>query len=760
MKFSSRIILPLFLLLVLLFVRIYFLLESCLQFHNFEGLYRGFMAKELLDGSGFWSIFNNPYFPAEGGSVVTGYLAVVSFAIFGDSFFALILVPILFSLLMFAVFYLFLEKYFNRYTAIIFSFFFIFPPPQFFRFSLYAMGFHCEAALFSILGLFCFFEIFFNEVNYKAYSEKTHSRNLNLLFLVFGLISGFGTYFLYDYLIILLTIFLFWLFFDFRLFLRKYFYIFFLGFAFGFLPWIIYNATHRYQGSWNIRSSTLLEIIASKNVSQIFQSFWFIIAKQQPVYLEKELFFIIASLFLLVAFSVFKSIGNLASLQYQRHSSINKEFFFISYILIFVSAWSTLYLPVRNEELPLWLSGLTGRFFGLYPFLFVLIAIGINKFKPRRKDKRLFPNLIITVFFMLWFLRIGLFNLTCLISPESRKIDPRTIKGYSVRLSYRTDIKRQLTFLDSDINRILYASNYDSKLLFWANTTQMYRDSLFYTDSRLLAELKNNKQIEDHKKPCYYLLLGLNTGDCLADYNISEINGLVIKRIPERYKQFFYEGVALSLMNRSSKELLQRVDFIKCVPSEYRHYFLLELGRIIGIKGHDKVKIERLSHSVNKFSPLEVDYLYGSIVKTIVADVVLKNASSLPRDRPISILQSQVSLALRIFRQDHHFSVWYKKNSIEDKLGKYIDYELIGEWFRYVGLLDSERIKSKIKKATANNSIDKRTLYEGVGLSLGRLTFGNRELFSSLISTSIEASFMPYVYKGFEMSLMERYGKL
>jgi hypothetical protein len=76
-----------FLITTLLFTKFYALFNVGALYYNFERLYRGWMAKELLDGTGWRYIFNHPYFQAEGGSATISYIASLFFLIFGESFF-------------------------------------------------------------------------------------------------------------------------------------------------------------------------------------------------------------------------------------------------------------------------------------------------------------------------------------------------------------------------------------------------------------------------------------------------------------------------------------------------------------------------------------------------------------------------------------------------------------------------------------------------------------------------------------------------
>lgn len=745
-----------FLIIVLLFTRLYALFTVGRVFYQFEGLWRGWMAKELLDGAGWGSIFNNPFFSAEGGSVVTGYLAALFFSIFGDNFFSLTLVPIVFSLLILITFYLFLSRYFNRPTAIIFSFLFIFPPVEFFRYSLVALGYHFESVLFSILGLFCFFEIFFNESNYKIYLEK--SSKLSLLFMGFGLISGLGIYFFYTYLIMLLTIILFWFLFDKRFFLKRYFYIFLLGVIIGLLPWLIYNTLHNFaglniQGRW-----TPFEVIFSRNILQIFQAFVRIVTEKLPEFLGKNFYLTILFSFGLIIFlnlNSFRQILRSLLTPQAKYMHNMKELVFIGYVLVFISTWSILHMPSASKDAPP-LSELAGRLFHFYPFLFVLVALCFNRFLPLKKDKIYLLRMALVIAMAIWIIGIGFLDYSAVTS-VGNKIEPLKIKGYSVRLPYIHGEKNIVSFLDRDMARLREATNYDGRLWeFFANDIYFYS---LYADNGLLQELANDSQLEEAKKPYYYLLVGLNTGDFTEGYNILNLKKLIAQKVPLRYRHYLYEGIAISLMERRYRELMENIDFINKVPIEYRHYFLLELGRIIGVNLDDRRKRETLTHVTKQFSPHALEYIYQGILKSVIADTLLKVPQEPDTEKYLAELHSWVSRRLLVFLQDNNFSAWFKDNNIEDKIKKYVCYGLIESMFKEDTVYQEKEIKTKIKEVIAHNRMEQKTFYEGLGLSLGHFAFGNIHTFAKFINPSIiEGVYLPYIWNGYGMSLVERYG--
>lgn len=226
-----------FISLILLFlaVRLLVLLSSGSHAFEAEELYRGAIARELIQGLKipFWDYQADHY---SGGSLWVGLAAVPFFVLFGPSMFSLKLAPILFALGTLTVLIHFLKKHFGKLSAVLAGLFFIFSPPSFTQLSLVAMGFHSESILFSALLLYFFYEFLF---------EK---RALKTLFL-FAFISGLGFWFTHITFITFLGCMISWFLLDQKsLWKWKNLKILMLGGFLGLLPWFAYNATHHFEG--------------------------------------------------------------------------------------------------------------------------------------------------------------------------------------------------------------------------------------------------------------------------------------------------------------------------------------------------------------------------------------------------------------------------------------------------------------------------------------------------------------------------------
>lgn len=200
---------------------------------DWEELYRGTIAKEILSGlkMPLWDYQADVY---SGGSLVTGFLAAFLFKISGPSLFALKCVPLFFAAASLAVTFLFMKRFFGMRAACFAALFFIFCAPGFAQFSLIAMGYHSESVFFTALILFLF---------YRLWYGAPSSWNLPLC----GFVCGLSFWFTNITGITILTVLVSWFLLDRAGFFRGFFRFCFF-FALGMLPWLAYNLTHQWKG--------------------------------------------------------------------------------------------------------------------------------------------------------------------------------------------------------------------------------------------------------------------------------------------------------------------------------------------------------------------------------------------------------------------------------------------------------------------------------------------------------------------------------
>jgi hypothetical protein len=256
-RYGQLVILTLFYLLV----RLTILFVAIDKVHLDEELYRGNIAKELIEGPVF-PFFDYQRSEYEGGSLVNGVLAVPFFLLFGETLLSLKLVGLAIGVGLFILCYLFLDTFFGRRVAVWTSLLYILSPPFFTKLSISSFGGQDQISFFTMLAIFIFYQIFFIR------ARKT-------LFAFLGGVCGFGLFFSYSFLPTLLTIVFFWFIFDKKFFLKKDFLIFATAFVAGFSPWIFYNLTHNFQGFivcdrpvsyWFLRNNPLVFLVKIKNV--------------------------------------------------------------------------------------------------------------------------------------------------------------------------------------------------------------------------------------------------------------------------------------------------------------------------------------------------------------------------------------------------------------------------------------------------------------------------------------------------------------
>ncbi|RMF92454.1 MAG: hypothetical protein D6734_12220, partial [Candidatus Schekmanbacteria bacterium] len=237
------------LLAAFLIFRLLILFTSFDELYDSEELYRGAIANEIIEGRSL-PLLDYLYTDYEGGSLIIGICAVPFFFLFGKSYLSLKMATFLISALIFSLWYWIFNKYFNLYSAVVFSLLMLFPVPSLLKISLTSWGNHFESALFST------FIIFF--ILKAIYEDNTKRQNLYTAFA--GISFGFGTFFSYSLLPQAAAIFISLLLLRYRFLLKK-FYLLVLSSLIGFLPGIYFNLTHNFAG-FRIKGKSLNQIIA------------------------------------------------------------------------------------------------------------------------------------------------------------------------------------------------------------------------------------------------------------------------------------------------------------------------------------------------------------------------------------------------------------------------------------------------------------------------------------------------------------------
>lgn len=389
-----------------------------------EELYRGTIAYEMIHGPKIplWEYldYKVEYFP--GGTLAVSVLAVPFFLLFGYSYAALKLVGLLFALLTFIFWYVFLERFFNRKTAVICAALSIFCMPFYAKTSLITWGAHPESNFFTILSFFIFYSIFFAE-NMPSSLDAVYRKNFRL-FSLLGLVAGFALWFVQTYLVSLAFILLIWFIFDRRFFLRKPFYVFTAGFLLGISPGIFYSAFYK-EGIFAVSGSTLfseavrgtLNMLLFNFVPKLIRMLSFDLPKsflfEKFLFLEGEIlsylyYLIFAAGFFYLAWvnrksmaDLFKNIIYPITLKEVKVVpwAISRESLLLAYILFFsfcysLSIYSVSPGPWENHEV--WLDYIGYRYMiPVIPFILALTGIFLQKIANRKLLFRLLLFLLL-----------------------------------------------------------------------------------------------------------------------------------------------------------------------------------------------------------------------------------------------------------------------------------------------------------------------------------------------------------------------------
>ena len=346
----------------------------------------------------------------------TGTLLAISFMIFGISGYALKIIPILTSTAIVALAYLFLNKFFNKKTAIITSLLFIFAPFAYTIRTFIPYEDYKLSILLVFLIMYIFFNIFYN--NEKGYWN----------FVLLGLVSGFALSFYLVNFITILTFILLWFSFDKKFFIKKNFLIFLSVFLISLSPLIVYNFNHNFDKLDMINLYLKIDnsLVTHKSNLPMHSNLISLIAKDLPssfrfndigfisgVFLNYAYYFIFIISFAFVFYrnrlSLFGFIKNIFLLKNKKR--VSKETFFIIYPILYISAYLLLGMTPFSQFYHTHLLP-------IYPFIFISIGL-FTTHLYQKKDLRVF-----SIFLIAFVLLLGLkCNLDLLSLGAEEKVD-------------------------------------------------------------------------------------------------------------------------------------------------------------------------------------------------------------------------------------------------------------------------------------------------------------------------------------------------
>ena len=593
---KNKYVILVFLLGILLLIRLPVLYTSIYKVYDGQELYIGTVAKELIE-SPILPLFDYQSHHNKGGTLVAGILAVPFFLLFGQSYFSLKLLAVSFSAATIVLWYLFLARFFNKRVALFAGLLFILSPPFYSKFTLMAYGKHTESNLFTIMAIYIFFRIFFDKE--ATLDVSNTSENKKTYYVLFGLISGFGIYFDYIFFLTLFTCFLFWFIFDKRFMVRKSFLVFAVSFLAGLAPWIYYNATHSFKGicvrdvepdlgpplrelflpQSPLKALNKLITLLTRHVpnSFCFESF-----KNIPGHLISNSYYLIFVIsFCLLVWLNRKIILRLFLGIFSHGKTsllagpVSREVFILAYLVVFLLLYSLGPYSIKLIEHELYNFYGYKRLIVLYPFIFVIISLFLDKLWSQKSRLLLFISLLLTLFFLTSgsAANYGLVTLDNFGSPF-------IYEGYSYYSLGFVIGKRS----ESDISKAVYLANKVKKqyrpLVFEGIGT--YWGQMFYQRQMLNEYVSSMRQSGPEYVSYAIRGLGLSLGsECRDDIQRASDS---INLIDQEYRPYAYEGLGgwVGLIYGHRADLL--VKEISQVTKQYQSNCYLGAGVMVGSK--------------------------------------------------------------------------------------------------------------------------------------------------------------------------------
>jgi len=585
----------LIILLLFLLIRVPVLFTGIHQTLEPEELVRGSIAREIIDEPKL-NLIDYQGDSYSGGSLISSIITIPFFILLGENLFALKLAPLLIFTLMLFLLFKFCDRFFNRETTLISCFLFIFCPPLWTIYSFLNFGFFHESVLLTLMALFIFYEIFFE------------NKKQNKYFLSLGIICGFSFYFVYLTIFATIAMIITWFLFDKKFFLKKSFLVFIAGGLIGLSPWIYYQLLNNWAGisilfmGKGFRSGHEIGIEMLLGIIKKF--FETILLKFPESLYFKDMILNYFYYYILFFFSVvllyFQNIKSLIKNQLKKPS---KETFILIYFVVFLVLFSLSNLVIGNPFI--WWRYITP----LYPFAFITVALAINRINFNQYKKMFFFGF---VFFVLIFWLIG--NTQFYETQETNALNE---KGFSYTiLGKYWDLKMRLG--ENPKKMIEAADTIDSKyqLFVFYNMKQGLIIKTAKLNTEKSDEKNVNKTIElielipEEFKAFYFEELG----NILAlrsqkEYNSTQKAIELIDLVPEKYKKDAFKGIGMQSVNENN--LIQNYDNI---PAEYKTDFIQGIG-INSIKEllfiNTDVNRERFGLIENQVSEFKKSFFIG-----------------------------------------------------------------------------------------------------------------------------------------------------
>jgi len=539
---------------ILLLTRVGALLFFIDKLFNGEELHHGVIAKEIMEGPDL-SIFEYPLTNYGHGGLWSGILTIPFFALFGKNLFALLLTPVAFSTGILIILFLFAYKFFNRRVAIITGLLYIFSSRIWFAFNFHTGGLHFENVIFTVGAMYLFYEIIFNGKSKPIY------------YFSLGLVSGFGTYWVYTYLVTAAAILLLWLLRDKRMFLRKAFYVFLAGFLVGMLPWFYYNLGTHFE---SIKDVILDGFFGPKNYLGLktwldtIQRFLEVIcfSRMLSLGIQDNIF---GKLYLVIYWLSFLYILRLYKFSFAKIIS-SKESFVLTFpvLLLIIAAFYGLYV----EELKDSTYYLDWRHVvGLFPFVFLTVAIALDrlflKFKALKAVSLAALSIPVIAGTIIGSTKINLKD----FGSGFNQLGYSYIFLFDAFHSKYTD---NLYKILDNITKLSAPEKYEVLSLIYAIDPIGESKPVDFKEY-----LKLSLRVDEKHKPIFYKIL-IKGLFCNLDMPLKDIVhqvDVLSRQVEDRYKPYFYEGIGALVTTYDIIDTIKYKEYASFIDKKYRAYY-------------------------------------------------------------------------------------------------------------------------------------------------------------------------------------------
>ncbi|MBU1912652.1 MAG: hypothetical protein KKB22_03870 [Candidatus Omnitrophica bacterium] len=613
--------------IVFVCVRLPAIITSTDKIFDFNELYIGTIAKELIESPSL-PLFDYQLTHIKGGTLLAGIFVIPFFWLFGQSYFVLKLAALLVSLIILAVTYLFLWRFFNKKIAIITGALMAISAPIYTIFSLMLYGKEYESILFTMIALFLFYRIFFQEASAREASHK------ELYFALFGLVSGLGMYFDYIFAATLIYCLGFWFIFDKAFFARRGFRFFLIFFFVGLSPWIYYNLTHNFAAICiddNYHGIPLRHLFLLNSLPEVAcklkdlllyylpNSFYFMDFKSIPGDAISYTYYAIFLLSFCILFwlnrkIIWKLLYGLIPLRRMRlaPSSIYREAFILLYPIIFSFLFAFSYYTLSKKD--------EYNFFGfneyrflimLYPFVFIILAIFLSRLWDwSKRGRRIAAYLSVC---------ISLFLVASGLSADYNLITFRNFRNRCVHAGYN------YFFLGMAFGE-KYGNFIPAAVSHAENIRQPYRTSVFRGIGFNIGwRFFRGKEYRDidicmaqiNKVDPAYRPFALEGFGAFLEMQLKGITRAAsyVNNMDKQYRPDLYRGIGWFMGFRFKDRFFMATEPIYKIDEEYRPDYCRGLGEIAGVifGQNESCYTELLRNADPKYRPYVLEGLTNKL---------------------------------------------------------------------------------------------------------------------------------------------------